>query len=121
MTDHHAILQRRQDRGIAVPWDASGNVHTASPDAIHAERLAAGQACLDAALAFLALGITPLCCCDPAHVGVGKTHAKICKSRDHGKVPMGTWKDLQTMVPSETEVSQWWKTYPIGNLGIVLG
>ena len=89
-----------------------------APD--HQARLDAGQACLDAALhTYLPLGLSITCCCDPDHIGVGRTHAKACQ--DPGKAPMHPWKAFQTRVPTAAEVQAAWERYPIGNVGCVLG
>jgi len=34
---------------------------------------------------------------------------------------MHPWKDLQTRLPTAGEVHQWWKAFPYGNVGCVLG
>ena len=86
----------------------------------HASRLAAGQACLDAALhIYLPLGFAVTCCCDPEHIAVGPKHAKDCDSP--GKAPMHAWKALQTQLPTADEVRRWWHDFPYGNVGVVLG
>jgi Bifunctional DNA primase/polymerase, N-terminal/AAA domain/Primase C terminal 2 (PriCT-2) len=92
--------------------------HCAAQD--HASRLAAGQACLHAALhSYLPLGFAVTCCCDPEHIGVEPKHAKHCNSP--GKAPIQAWKALQTQLPTANEVRRWWHNYPIGNVGCVLG
>lgn len=85
----------------------------------HEERLAAGQACLGAALEYLSLALAVTCCCDPGHVGVGREHGKRCTSP--GKSPIHPWKVFQSRLPTQAEVLQYWKNYPIGNVGTVLG
>ena len=91
-----------------------------SPTLDHAARLAAGQACLDAALqVYLPHGFSVLCDCDPEHIGVGREHGKHCTTP--GKAPMHAWKELQTRLPSADEVRRHWQAYPIGNVGAVLG
>jgi len=86
----------------------------------HAARLAAGQACLDAALhLYLPLGLSVTCCCDPEHVAVGLQHGTTCTSP--GKVPIHPWKHLQTTLPTADEVQQRWAHFPYGNVGCVLG
>jgi hypothetical protein len=85
----------------------------------HQARLAAGRACLEAALDFLARGIAPTCCCDPHHIGVGRHHGKTCDSP--GKAPLHKWKDWQTCLPHRAVIEQYWRDYPIGNVGCVLG
>ena len=62
------------------------------PFLTHDERRAAGQACLDAALAYLARGFSVTCCCDPEHIGVGRKHGQACTSP--GKAPLHAWKGL---------------------------
>ena len=91
-----------------------------TPFLSHDERRAAGQACLDAALTvYLPLGLSVLCCCDPDHVGVGRDHGKTCDSP--GKAPMTRWKELQTRLPTATEVRRWWQTFAYSNVGVALG
>jgi len=85
----------------------------------HDARLAAGRACLAAALDYLSRGFSVVCCCDPDHIGVGKRHGKECDSP--GKAPVHLWKEFQTRLPTPDEVSGWWRGYPIGNVGVVLG
>jgi len=89
-----------------------------SPD--HERRLAAGYACLEAALqVYLPQGFSITCCCDPDHVSVGRKHGKECDAP--GKSPMHAWKALQTAPPTAGQVRGWWQTYPLGNVGCVLG
>lgn len=89
-----------------------------SPD--HEQRLAAGQACLEAALhVYLPQGFSVTCCCDPDHVGVSTKHGKACQHP--GKAPMHTWKERQGHLPTAPQVAAHWRTYPIGNVGCVLG
>jgi hypothetical protein len=90
-----------------------------TPFLSHDARIAAGQACLEAALQYLAHGFAVTCCCDPDHVGVGSKHGKQCTSP--GKAPMHPWKPLQTHVPTSAEVAQRWRDFPYGNVGVVLG
>lgn len=86
----------------------------------HEARLAAGQACLDAALhLYLPLGLSVTCCCDPDHVAVGPQHGNTCTSP--GKAPIHPWKHLQTTLPTADEVQQRWRYFPYGNVGCVLG
>ena len=86
----------------------------------HEQRLAAGQACLEAALhVYLPHGFSITCCCDPDHVGVYKKHGKECQHP--GKMPMHPWKEHQGQQPSAAEVEGYWRDYPIGNVGCVLG
>jgi hypothetical protein len=86
----------------------------------HAARLAAGQTCLDAALqVYLPHGFSVTCCCDPDHIGVGRTHGKHCTSP--GKSPMHAWKSFQGRLPLADEVRRRWQGYPIGNIGTILG
>lgn len=82
------------------------------------QRLRDGEACVAAAMGYLALGWSPLCLCPPDHVGV-REHAKTCKSP--GKRPMHDWKYLQTGRPSEEEVRGWWRRWPTANVGVALG
>jgi P4 family phage/plasmid primase-like protien len=86
----------------------------------HTARLAAGQACLDAALTvYLPRGFSITCCCDPDHIGVGRKHGQECRSP--GKTPMHGWKLLQTYPPVVEEVLRRWRDFPYGNVGCVLG
>lgn len=86
----------------------------------HAARLAAGLACLNAALTvYLPHGLAVTCCCDPDHIAVGKKHAKECDSP--GKSPMHKWKHFQRQLPTAAEVQALWRDYPLGNVGCVLG
>jgi hypothetical protein len=86
----------------------------------HQARLAAGQACLEAAInEYLPRGMAITCCCDPHHIGVGRDHGKTCDSP--GKRPIHTWEQFQTRLPTTAEVQQYWKRFPYGNVGCVLG
>ena len=83
-------------------------------------RLAAGRACLEAALqTYLPAGLSITCCCDPDHVAVGRKHGKECASP--GKAPVHPWKKLQEQLPTAPQVERQWERYPIGNVGCVLG
>jgi hypothetical protein len=91
-------------------------------DARTQESLAAGQACLEAALYYLSLGWSVLPLCAPDHVGirtVAPRHSKSCQSP--GKVPWILWKEFQDRLPTEQEVKDWFAKYPISNLGMALG
>jgi hypothetical protein len=91
-----------------------------TPTRDHAARLAAGAACLDAALTvYRPRGLVPTCCCDPNHIGVGKKHAQSCTNP--GKAPMHKWKAWQTRIPTREEVQALWRDYPLGNVGALLG
>lgn len=85
----------------------------------HQERLAAGQACLVAAQEYLTMGFAVTCCCDVHHIAVGREHGKRCTSP--GKSPIHPWKAFQSRLPTQAEVLQYWKNYPLGNVGCVLG
>jgi hypothetical protein len=86
----------------------------------HEQRVAAGHACLEAALqVYLPHGFSVTCCCDPDHIGVYKKHGKACTSP--GKAPMHEWKKRQETIPTAAEVMKYWDDYPIGNVGCVLG
>lgn len=86
----------------------------------HEQRLAAGSACLEAALqVYLPHGFSVTCCCDPDHVGVYKKHGKEC--HHPGKAPMHEWTVRQKKLPTPAEVETYWHDYPIGNVGCVLG
>jgi hypothetical protein len=102
-----------------VQHNAQDAARTAPPFLTHQARLAADQACLEAALTFLSYGIAPTCCCDPDHIAVGTQHGKKCDYP--GKAPMHKWKTLQTQLPTAEEVHAAWRDYSIGNVGIVLG
>ena len=90
-----------------------------TPFLSHEDRLAAGRACLNAALQYLAYGFAVTWCCDPDHIGVGWKHGKQCTSP--GKTPMHPWKALQTHAPTAAEVTQRWRDFGYGNVGAVLG
>jgi hypothetical protein len=81
-----------------------------------------GQACLEAALGYLALGLPVLPLCTPDHAGmalVSKKHSRECKSP--GKSPWITWKEFQSRVPTEVEVRGWWSQLETSNVGVALG
>lgn len=78
-----------------------------------------GEECFAAALELLSHGLSVLALCPPDHVGVGKTHAKHCKSP--GKAPWGEWREFQDRLPTEDEIRQKWKDNPLLNLGMALG
>ena len=89
-----------------------------NPD--HEQRLAAGRACLEAALqVYLPQGFSITWCCDPDHIGVYKKHGKECQHP--GKAPMHPWKKRQGERPTAAQIEQHWRNYPIGNVGCVLG
>ncbi|MEE8301600.1 MAG: bifunctional DNA primase/polymerase, partial [Candidatus Tectomicrobia bacterium] len=95
-------------------------ITTTNPD--HEDRVAAGEACYQAALQYRSLGLSPLILCDPDHVGVvhiNKNHGTRCNSP--GKAPVITWKAFQDRLATEQEMTGWWKQYPIGNVGVVCG
>jgi hypothetical protein len=86
------------------------------------QRLADGEACLQAALKYLALGLSSLALCPSDHVGVGaasRKHSKSCQSP--GKRPWHTWSEFQDRLPTEDEVRHWWALVPNSNVGIALG
>jgi hypothetical protein len=83
----------------------------------HRQRQADGRACLDAAIGYLARGLSVLSLCPPDHVGVGREHQ--CESP--GKRPWHTWKPYQEKLPTEAEVRGWWRLKPNSNVGVALG
>ncbi len=87
-----------------------------------AQRLADGEACLKAALEYLAMGWSVLALCPPDHVGVGRVashHVKDCPSA--GKRPWHSWKEYQDRLPTPDEVRGWWSRLPNSNVGLALG
>jgi hypothetical protein len=84
-----------------------------------AEQLAAGKACFEAALDYLARGWCPIVVCSPDHVGVGRGHGARCKSP--GKAPLVNWLAYQDRRPTRQEVEGWWRRWPVANVGILLG
>jgi hypothetical protein len=83
---------------------------------------AVGRECLEAALAYVALGWPALGLCPPDHVGVGREHGKDCESP--GKVPLpnfGRWKAYQDRLPTEAELRRWWEESPTMNVGVAMG
>ncbi len=88
----------------------------------HKQRLADGQANLQAALEYLSMGWSVLALCPPDHVGITnvyKPHVKSCQSP--GKRPWHNWVEYQDRLPTEEEVCGWWKKMPNSNVGIALG
>lgn len=85
----------------------------------HEQRVEDGERCLESALFYLSLGWSVLALCPPDHAGVGKEHLKTCKSK--GKRPLGTWKEFQDRLPTETELRYQWNRNPGANVGIALG
>jgi putative DNA primase/helicase len=81
--------------------------------------LAAGAACLAAALDYRSRGWSALAICPPDHVGVGRTHGRDC--RHPGKAPWGPWKEYQTRRPTEAELRRKWRDNPRLNVGMPLG
>jgi hypothetical protein len=83
-----------------------------------AQRLAlqAGEECRQAAHRYLDKGMSPTILCPGNHVGVGRQHAKQCKSP--GKAPLHLW-DGQSL--THDEIDRLFKKYPNANVGIVLG
>jgi hypothetical protein len=117
---HQRKNMQNKDNTEHTPTPAGNAAHTGPTAADHDGRLAAGQACLHAALdIYLPLGLSVTCCCDPGHVGVGKKHARQCNTP--GKSPVHTWKGLQERLPTPEEVRRWWHDFPVGNVGCVLG
>lgn len=80
---------------------------------------ASGDACLEAALRYIALGWSALGICPPSHLGVGKAHGKTCQSA--GKAPWGAWKEFQDRVATEAEIRQKWKDCGYLNVGMAYG
>jgi hypothetical protein len=88
-------------------------------DSQHAERIAAGAKCFAAALEYLNLEISALALCPPDHVSVGRNHGRECKSP--GKRPMPLWKEFQKRLPTKEELRDWWRRWPLSNVGGALG
>ena len=88
-------------------------------DAKTKAHLADGKACLEAALKYNTLGWSSLCLCPADHVGVGRGHAKVCKSP--GKVPIEPWKEFQDRRATVAELERLWRDYPNANVGLALG
>jgi hypothetical protein len=88
-------------------------------DAKSKQRLEDGQAGLAAAIFYREMGWSVLADCPPDHVGVGKSHAKKCKSL--GKAPLHLWTDYQDRLPTEAEILEWWQWWPNANVGMALG
>lgn len=80
---------------------------------------ASGDACLNAALSYIALGWSALGICPPSHLGVGKAHGKTCQSA--GKAPWGAWKEFQDRVPTDQEIRQKWRDCGYLNVGMAYG
>jgi putative DNA primase/helicase len=96
---------------------------TEHPADVQQARLAAGAACHAAALRLHGLGLSPLRLCDPQHIGVDKmvkTHGSRCTHPGKGPL-LVEWKPFQQRQPAPAEIDGWWKAYPIGNVGLVLG
>jgi putative DNA primase/helicase len=86
------------------------------------EGLADGAACLAAALDYLRMGLAVDSCCPPCHVGIARAnpkHADRCSCP--GKVPWHVWEHLQTDLPDERTVRDWWRRLPNANVGVALG
>jgi hypothetical protein len=83
------------------------------------QRQAEGQACLRAALDYLARGWSVVPGCTPDHVGMRKAHCAKCDSP--GKAPWIKWKKHQDERPTETDVRGWWKDNCQANVGMALG
>ena len=84
-----------------------------------AEGLRAGKECLAEALNYQARGWSPLACCPPDHLGIGKEHGRTCKTP--GKRPWHYWTAYQTRRPTENDIHIWWKSHANSNVGIALG
>lgn len=78
-----------------------------------------GQACLKAALSYIALGWSALAVCNPMHTAVGKTHGKNCSSP--GKAPWGAWKEFQERIATEEEIRDRWHQCGLLNVGMAYG
>jgi hypothetical protein len=78
-----------------------------------------GSLCLDAALDYLRRGWSALCLCPAGHEGIPPGHARSC--RRPGKVPLHAWKDYQERLPSDKELTLYFRRWPQANVGIALG
>jgi hypothetical protein len=91
----------------------------------HTELTENGRACHGAAVKMWSLGLSPIGLCVPGHIGVRSVnpgHAQECKDpKDWGKSPMWLWSKYQTQQPTLEEVDYWWRVFPYGNVGLVLG
>jgi hypothetical protein len=83
------------------------------------QRLVDGKACMEAALLYASRGWSPLPLCPPDHVGVGRHHVAICKSE--GKAPLIKWGEHQLRIATESEIRQWWQSWPNANVGVAMG
>jgi hypothetical protein len=83
------------------------------------EWLADGASCLEAALAYLAVGWCPVPLCPPDHIGVGKKHGRECEHP--GKAPLIAGWTSFTALPTVDQVRGWWKEKPNANVGVVMG
>src|SRR5262245_21663536 len=103
-----------------VPPEANG--HTDKAATYHTQRLADGEACLGAALDYLAHGWAVTCCCPPDHAGMARVNPEHSKTCTHwGKAPWHRWKHLQTALATVDEVNGWRRVLPTANVGVALG
>lgn len=73
--------------------------------------------CHEAARNYLTRGWSALAFCPPDHIGCGRKHR--CDSP--GKVPLGTWKRMQTERQPQWMLDLEFRNHPNANVGITLG
>jgi hypothetical protein len=77
-----------------------------------------GHECLVAALNYATFGWSLIPLCNTQHVGVGKEHQRVCKNR--GKMPLvSAWQERP--VATAEQLKEEWNTWPLANVGLVLG
>src|SRR5262245_53678577 len=105
-----------------MPPERNGQ-HTDNAQEYQRQRLADGQACLAAALDYLALRWPILALCPPDHGGMSEHHRRKCKSK--GKAPWHYWTEFQPdahgRLPIADEVNERWRQHPTSNVGLALG
>lgn len=73
---------------------------------------------LESAYAYAELGLPVIPLCTPDHRGMSRNHRNTC--RNPGKAPLlDKWP--QRGVPTPEEIDEWRRTWPMANIGLVLG
>lgn len=87
----------------------------------HHESVTTPSASLQAAIAYLEMGWSPLALCPRDHFGIGPEHRRICTKP--GKVPIGDgrWKQWQARRATKDELLEQWRRQPNANVGVIMG
>jgi hypothetical protein len=84
----------------------------------------AARTMLDEALDYLNLGYPVFPVCSPlmgSHGHMVNGVLSDCPPDKRGKNPMTSWKAVQSTLPTEQQVRQWWSRWPTANIGMATG